>query len=87
VSKHEKPVRRFLSKPADFSFSELRTLLAGFGYEEIRTGRTAGSRVAFPNRQTQRMIRLHRPHPSNLVKRYQLDLVEAELRVQGAAIP
>jgi hypothetical protein len=84
LSKREKLVRRFLSKPADFSYSELSTLLGAFGYEEIATGRTAGSRVAFLNRQTLHVIRLHRPHPTNLLKRYQLDLVEDELRNQGA---
>jgi hypothetical protein len=73
-----------LSKPADFSYRELSTLLGGFGYEEIATGRTAGSRVAFLNRQTLHVIRLHRPHPTNLLKRYQLDLLENELRSQGA---
>ncbi len=77
-------MRRFLSKPTDFSYKELRALLTGLGYEEITSGRTAGSRVAFLNRRTRHMLRLHRPHPSKLLKRYQLDLVEEELRNQGA---
>lgn len=80
MSKHEKLLKRFLSKPKDFSYSELTTLLRGFGYEEITTGRTSGSRVAFFNNETTHIIRLHKPHPKNILKRYQLDYLEQELR-------
>jgi len=52
MSKQEKLLQRFLSKPKDFRYNELRTLLNGFGYEEIKTGRTSGSRVAFFNNET-----------------------------------
>jgi len=80
MSKHEKLLNRFLSKPKDFSYNELTTLLHGFGYEEIKTGRTSGSRVAFFNNETSHIIRLHKPHPKNILKRYQLDYLEQELR-------
>lgn len=80
MSRHEKLLNRFLSKPTDFSYNELTTLLRGFGYEEIKTGRTAGSRVAFFNNETNHIMRLHKPHPKNILKRYQLDLVEQEPR-------
>ena len=80
MSKQEKLLQRFLSKPKDFSYNELRTLLRNFGYEEIKTGRTSGSRVAFYNSETSHIIRLHKPHPKNILKRYQLDYVEQELR-------
>jgi hypothetical protein len=80
MSKQEKLLQRFLSKPKDFRYNELRTLLNGFGYEEIKTGRTSGSRVAFFNNETSHIIRLHKPHPKNILKRYQLDYLEQELR-------
>jgi len=80
MSKQEKLLQRFLSKPKDFSYNELRTLLHGLGYEEIKTGRTSGSRVAFYNSATSHIIRLHKPHPRNILKRYQLDYLEQELR-------
>jgi len=80
MRKHEKLLQRFLSKPKDFSYNELKTLLRSFGYEEIKTGRTAGSRIAFYNNETSHIIRLHKPHPKNILKRYQLDFLEQELR-------
>ncbi len=80
MSKHEKILERFLSKPKDFSYDELKSLLHGFGYIEIKTGRTSGSRVAFYNAETRHLIRLHKPHPKNILKRYQLDYLEQELK-------
>ena len=59
---------------------ELKTLLRGFGYKEIKSGKTAGSRVAFYCELRAHIIRLHRPHPYRSLKRYQLDVVEEELR-------
>lgn len=60
----------------------MRKLLRGFGYGEVRSGKTSGSRVAFFNKKSQHIIRLHKPHPQNTVKRYQLDYIEEELRNQ-----
>ena len=83
MSRHTKLLKRFLAKPRDFTYDELFTLLSGFGYKEVKTGKTAGSRVAFFNEESQNMIRLHRPHPGNTLKRYQIDDVERELRRKG----
>lgn len=80
MSKADKLLQRFLSKPKDFTFEELRKLLKGFGYEEAKTGKTSGSRVAFINHQTKSVIRLHRPHPYPELKKYQLDHAEEALR-------
>jgi hypothetical protein len=49
MGKHEKLLKRFLSKPADFTFDELRRLLSYLGYDEAKTGKTSGSRAAFYN--------------------------------------
>lgn len=83
MSRFEKLLHRFLSKPKDFTFDELKRLLNGFGYRETKTGKTSGSRVAFINDETKHVIRVHRPHPSPVVKLYVLDLVEETLRQQG----
>lgn len=83
MSKAEKLLQRFLSKPMDFTFEELERLLKGFGYEEARTGKTSGSRVAFLNKQTKSVIRLHKPHPNPELKRYQLIEAEEILRKAG----
>ena len=80
MSKHEKLLKRFLSNPKDFTYNELKALLNGFGYSECTGGSTSGSRVAFINNKTQHIIRLHKPHPRNILKRYQIELIEEELR-------
>ena len=83
MSRRDKLLRRFLAKPADFTFTEMSTLLKGFGYEKVRTGKTSGSRVAFINRTSGHLIRLHRPHPGQTLKKYQMDLIEEALRAKG----
>jgi len=55
-------------------------MLSGFGYSEVKTGRTSGSGVAFWNEERRQIIRLHRPHPQGILKRYQLDQVEEALK-------
>ena len=83
MSRQDKFLRRFLTRPADFRFDEMSRLLKGFGYEEIKSGKASGSRVAFINKPNGHIIRLHRPHPGNVMKRYQMELVEAALRAKG----
>lgn len=83
MSRDNKLINRFLAKPRDFTYDELAKLLKGFGYREVKTGKTAGSRIAFFNEDKQNIIRLHKPHPGTALKRYQLDDVEGELRRKG----
>jgi len=61
----------------------MRKLLRGFGYQEIKSGKASGSRVTFFHKGFSHIIRLHKPHPRNILKRYQLDLIEEELRKRG----
>ncbi|MDD2716280.1 MAG: type II toxin-antitoxin system HicA family toxin [Candidatus Wallbacteria bacterium] len=75
MSKTEKLLKRFLSMPKDFTFQELSRLLKAFGYTEVATGKTAGSRVAFVNSRTGHIIRIHKPHPHKELKQYQLDFI------------
>ena len=72
----EKLIQRFKSKPKDFTFGELQRLLQGFGYSEQQV---SGSRVVFANDTLNHKIKLHKPHLGNILKRYQLDLIEMEL--------
>lgn len=83
MSKAEKLLKRFLSKPKDFTYNELKKLLAGFGYENISTGKTSGSGVTFVEPETRHVIKLHKPHPRPEMKRYQLDYIEETLRNKG----
>ncbi len=84
MSKKEKLLNRFLSKPKDFTYGELIKLLSSLGYDEESTGKTAGSRSLFYNPATGDEIKLHRPHPNPTLKQYQLNQVEARLREKGA---
>jgi hypothetical protein len=72
----DKLILRFRSKPKDFTFGELRRLFQGFGYLEEQG---SGSRVVFINSVSNHKIKLHKPHPGNILKRYQMDLIEQEL--------
>lgn len=72
----DKLLKRFRSKPKDFSFDELKRLLQSFEYLKEEG---AGSRVVFINEVLNHKIKLHKPHPGNILKRYQLDLIEQEL--------
>jgi len=83
MSKKDKLLVRLLNRPLDFKYDNLITLLAQLGYHEDNRGRTSGSRVAFVNDKTKHTIRLHKPHPGNLLKKYQIDLLIEVLRSQG----
>ena len=63
---------RLCAKPKDFTWDELVKLLAAYGFESLTKGKTAGSRRQFYNPATQVAISLHKPHPGNLLKEYQL---------------
>jgi len=74
----KKLIERFRKKPKDFSYDELKRLLSFLGYSEKQG---AGSRVVFINEKTNHKIKLHKPHPGNILKRYQMDLLENELKL------
>lgn len=76
----EKLIARFKGKPKDFSYEELKRLLGFFGYSEKQA---SGSRVVFLNEQKGHKIKLHKPHPVNILKRYQIELIEQELNDLG----
>jgi hypothetical protein len=82
LSKKEKIMKRLLTRPNDFTFDELATLLGGWGYVMLGAGKTGGSRVAFVNGEGD-YIRLHKPHPRNILKQYQIDDIIAILRERG----
>ena len=80
MSKKDKLITRFLRRPKDFTYKELAQLLGYFDYEEIQG---AGSRVRFNNPKLNSEIKIHKPHPSPIIKRYVLDLVLDELTKLG----
>ena len=78
MSKIDKLITRLLSYPKDFTYNELKTILISFGYQEIQG---EGSRFCFS--KYSHKIKLHKPHPGNILKSYQLDLVIEELTIKG----
>ncbi len=80
MSSFEKLQIRFLSTPQDFSYDELKRLLSGFGYKEQQR---SGSRVVFKNERLHHSIKLHKPHPGNILKRYQVNTILKELKIKG----
>ena len=76
MSRKEKLLFRFLSRPKDFTFDETVRLLCDFGFHEVGTGTTSGSRVRFKNNDYPfNIIKFHKPHPGNILKVYVLDII------------
>lgn len=71
MSKKEKLIARFLSMPSDFHYDEMVNLPGYFGFDEVKKGKTSGSRVKFMNDENVPLM-MHKPHPTGILKHYQL---------------
>lgn len=71
MSKIEKEIERLKSKPKDYTYEEAKSLLNKLGFIEYNKGKTSGSKVRFINSKNAK-IDLHKPHPSNILKTYQV---------------
>tara|TARA_R110000868_G_scaffold150839_4_gene374319 strand:+ start:25 stop:267 length:243 start_codon:yes stop_codon:yes gene_type:complete len=80
MTKNRKLIERFLRMPKDFHYNEVVKILGHFGYEEVEKGKTSGSRVKFENTEGVPII-LHKPHPSGIMKRYQLKQIKEILEL------
>ena len=49
--KKDKLITRFKKLPKDFHYDEMVRLLSYYGFEEVKKGKTAGSRVKFVNEE------------------------------------
>lgn len=81
MSKFEKLKERLLRIPKDFTYNEFSTLLNGLGYDISNKEKTSGSRVAFVGRDDKHILRIHKPHPKNIVKQYALQYIVDELKM------
>lgn len=79
MSKIEKDIERLKSKPKDFTYDELKRILNYFGYFEHNKGKTSGSAVVFKKNNKEK-IELHKPHPNNILKEYQIKKILKELK-------
>lgn len=82
MTKRDKLLNRFLTKPKDFTWQELINLLGHFGYKNIGSGKTGGSRVRFIHPHYP-PITLHKPHPTTILKKYQIDDIFNTLKQEG----
>lgn len=83
MGKKDKLMLRLLNNPKDFTFDELTTLLKGLGFELSNAGGTSGSAVKFIHPETKHIIRLHKPHPSPILKQYLIKYIISELKMGG----
>ena len=79
----EKKIERLKSKPRDFTWKELKSVMSHFDYQELKHGKTGGSRVKFFNKDQNSLIVLHRPHNPETLRGYQIDLVLTKLSEAG----
>ena len=80
MSKKDKLVKRFLNFPSDFHFDEAVKLLAHYDFYPVKIGKTSGSRVRFEN-ESGVPIMMHKPHPSGIMKMYQLKQIKEILEL------
>lgn len=80
MARLDKLKARLAELPADFTWDEARALLVKLGFTE-RQG--SGSRVRFINERTGHKILLHKPHPGNELKGYQVRELYSYLEQQG----
>ena len=81
MSKKQKLIERLKTKPKNFSFDEMESLLCSLGFVKSNKGRTSGSRVKYVLDGID--IRIHRPHPGNILKYYQVVQVLNALEREG----
>lgn len=82
MSKFEKELKRLQTKPKDFTYDEAKNILNKLGFYEENKGKTSGSRVAFIN-DKEIKIELHKPHPGNVLKPYQINILINKLKEIG----
>ena len=78
--KERQTTRKVFSLPKDFTYKELKTMLSGLGYEEHHLGKTSGSRVLFFNEKIGHEIKIHKPHPGNIIKPYLMKYIYENLK-------
>ena len=82
MGQKEKLIKKLLSKPKNFTFSEAESLLAYFDYVRSNKGKTSGSRIMFIS-EKHASILLHKPHPRKELLEYQIKQLIAVLKQEG----
>lgn len=82
MGQKEKLIKKLLSKPKNFTFSEAESLLAYFDYVKSNKGKTSGSRIMVIS-EKHASILLHKPHPRKELLEYQIKQLIAVLKQEG----
>lgn len=82
MTKIDKLLKRFLSKPKDLTYDELVQVLKYFGYTEFTIGKTSGSAKKFKNNNND-LINFHKSHPGNIIKTYIINQIIEKLERNG----
>ena len=82
MTKIDKLINKFLKKPKDLTYEELVQIMKFYGYVEIATGKTSGSRKKFRNKNND-IIMFHKPHPKNIIKSYIIDEIIEKVERKG----
>jgi len=85
LSKHNKTLEKMRRRPppSDITWDALCALLSNLGYQQLKTGKSDGSRRKFYNKAIDALICCHEPHPQPHVdKGCIVDLVD-HLRLHG----
>lgn len=69
--------------PSDFRYSDLKRVMAHFGYLEYTKGATSGSRVKFYDPQTGVAFLMHKPHPKDELAKAAVDAAVDFLKENG----
>lgn len=81
MNNKEKLIERLLSRPKDFTYEEMVTLLS---YLDFHPQQGNGSRVKFikenKDDNTSSVIHYHKPHPNKILKMYVLEQIIVKLR-------
>jgi hypothetical protein len=80
MSKHEKTLKRLVTVPKDFTWSELVALMTALSYDLKKAG---GSGRKFVDRTTGSTLFIHEPHPARVLKPYQVRDVIHHLKKDG----
>lgn len=80
MSRLEKQIERLKSKPKDFTYDEAKMILNNLGFVEDNKGKTSGSRVEFETKDLSKKIVIHKPHPNNILKPYQIKYILDQLK-------
>lgn len=80
MSRQEKVIRRLLSKPKDFTWAELVSLMTAFGFDMEKA---SGSGRKFIHPTTEATLFIHEPHPAKVLKSYQVRDAVHLLKTEG----